>query len=249
MGATLDALHQLQNIETRLRSLREQIESKRRAVEARKRRLATLERETADTHEQIRKAQAEADRLELQRKTHEGHIAKLREALNQAKTNKEYAALLTQLNTDKANATKVEDQVLAALTRVDELKKGEQENRAKLQVERERLSEMEKQAADLEASLADQLRSLQAQREAATDGVPPQILQLFERACEKHDGEAMAVIERTHPKRGEYTCSGCNMSLTLETINALQSNGDEVRICQTCSRILYLDAPAGAVAR
>ena len=33
------------------------------------------------------------------------------------------------------------------------------------------------------------------------------------------------------------------MSRTLETVNALQSR-DVVRQCQTCSRILYLEAPS-----
>jgi predicted nucleic acid-binding Zn-ribbon protein len=66
----------------------------------------------------------------------------------------------------------------------------------------------------------------------------------FERACERHDGEALALIQKAHPKRAEYTCTGCHMSVTLETINALQTK-DEVQLCQHCQRILYLEAPAG----
>ncbi len=248
MGATLDALHRLQNIETQLRSLRQQIESKRRSVQSRKRRLATLERQTADTRHQIQHAQSEADRLELERKTHEGHINKLREALNRAKTNKEYAAVLTQLNTDKANALRTEDTVLAALNRVDDLKKQEGDRQASLDLERARVGELERASTDLEARLSTQLADLEAQRREATDKIAPEALNFFERACEKHEGEAMAMIVQVHPKRGEYTCSGCHMSITLETINALQSRADAVRTCQTCSRVLYLDAPSDVTA-
>ena len=248
MGATLDALHRLQIIEDQLRSVRDQIESKLQAVRIHQRRLRTLESNTTDVHQEIRQAQANADRLDLDRKTHDEHIAHLRETLNKAKTNKEYAAVLTQLNTDKAAALKIEDQVLASLNRIDELKKQEAEHRTSLEREKARLAEVEQASQELEATLSSQLQELEQQREAAADEIPPEALHMFERARDKHEGEAMAIVEQPHPRRAEYNCSGCNMSVTLETVNALQSR-DEVRMCQTCSRILYLEAPSSVPVR
>lgn len=248
MGATLDALQRLQRIETQLRSVREQIETKRRSVQAHHRRLATLERQITDTHDLIRQAQAAADRLELERKSHEEHVKNLRERLNQTKTNKEYAAVLTQLNTDKADTLKIEDHVLAAMSKVDDLKKQESEYRAVLDKEKARMGETEKSVAELETRLSSQIKDLEAQREDAAQDVPPEALRTFERARDKHEGEAMAAVEQPHPRRAEYICSGCNMSLTLETINALQSR-DDVQVCVVCSRILYLDVAAGVPTR
>lgn len=239
MGATLDALHRLQTIETQLRSVREQIESKKRSVQSHQRRIATTDRQIADLHQQIRHAQTEADKMDLDRKTHEQHIAKMREALNRTKTNKEYAAILTQLNTDKADAAKTEDAVLTALSKIDDLKKQETDLKATKEKEQARAAELEKAATDVQAKLAGSLKDLEAQRSAAAAKVSKESLALFERACESHDGEALANVEQVHPKRPEYICSGCNMSLTLETINALQTK-DIVVQCQTCSRILYL---------
>ncbi len=248
MGATIEALQRLQHIETLLRSVRGQIDTKRRSLQAHQRRLATLERQIADVHDAIRQAQAEADRLDLDRKTHEEHVKHLRERLNQTKTNKEYAAILTQLNTDKADALKVEDKVLAAMAKVDELKKREAEHRATLDTEKARMGETRRSSSDLEAKLAAQIKELEAQREAAASEVPPAALNTFERARDKHDGEAMAAVEQPHPRRPEYICSGCNMSITLETINSLQSR-DDVQVCHVCSRILYLDTTAGVTVR
>jgi uncharacterized protein len=167
MGATLDALHRLQTIETELRSVREQIESKRRSVAAQERRVAALERQVSETHDHIRKSQAEADRMELDRKTHENHIAHLRDVLNKTKTNKEYAAVLTQLNTDKADAAKIEDAVLTALSRVDELRKQEAELKAKLEKEGLRVAELQRGVAAVTAGLAVRLKELEARREEA----------------------------------------------------------------------------------
>jgi predicted nucleic acid-binding Zn-ribbon protein len=51
-----------------------------------------------------------------------------------------------------------------------------------------------------------------------------------------------------HPKRDEYLCSGCNMKVTLEVINALQTR-DELQTCKVCGRILYWEAPEKQRAR
>jgi predicted nucleic acid-binding Zn-ribbon protein len=246
MGATLDALQRLQSIEVQLRSSRGQIESRHRTVEAHRRKIATLGRQSTDAHDAIRRAQAEADRLELERKTQEAHLAKLRETLNRTKTNKEYAAILTQLNTDKADALKFEDQVLAAMSKVDDLKKAAADLKVQLEKEEARAKELDKAARETEQKLSGQLTRLEAQREEAAEGIPLDALKLFERACERHDGEGMAMVEQPHPKRAEYVCSGCYMSVTLESINALQTR-DAIVTCPNCSRLLFLESQAISV--
>ncbi|GMV96748.1 MAG: hypothetical protein AMXMBFR83_11080 [Phycisphaerae bacterium] len=246
MGATLDALQRLQALETQLRSTREQIESKRRSIEAHGRKTTALTRQISDLHDLIRRAQSEADKLDLERKAREEHLARMREALNRSKTNKEYAAILTQLNTDKADAMKYEDQVLAALTRVDELRKQEADLKAQLEREQARGALLAQAARETEAQFAGQLKALEAQRNQATEGIPREALKLFERACERHEGEGLALIEQPHPKRAEYICSGCYMSVPLESVNALQSR-DVILPCHNCQRILYLPSKAVAV--
>ncbi len=247
MGAILDALHKLQTIETRIRSIREQLDSKERISKAHQKRIAAHEQKIADLAKQIRESQSHADRLELDRKAHEEHINKLREALNRAKTNKEYAALLTELNTNKADSLKSEDAVLTALSKVDELRKNQEELRVLLEKEQAHGRQLVQAAEDMQARFADQLSELEQQRQDAADEIPPTILRMFERSCDRHDGEAMAIIHRAHPKRAEFTCGGCNMSVPLETINALQSR-DDVQQCPNCLRILYLEAPVGVSA-
>lgn len=241
MGAMLEALHRLQVVESQLRSVREQIEAKRRVLQNLQRREATLKRQLADQHTLIQQAQSGVDKLELERKTHEDHIAKLREALNKAKTNKEYTPILTQINTDTADNRKLEDTVLAGMQRVEELRKQEGELKATLSKEQARLTTTQGEVSAVEQKLAGKLKELEDRRAAAAAEVEPEALQVFERASERHDGEAMAAISQIHPKRAEYICSGCNMSLTLETVNALQSR-DVVLPCNTCGRILYLEA-------
>jgi len=248
MGAIRDALHRLQDIETQIRSVREKIEAKRRTVRAHHRKITKLKNQIQEIQERIAQDQKQSDRLELERKTHEEHLVKLRETLNQAKTNKEYAAVLTQLNTDKANALKLEDQVLSALTQVDEQKKKQAELGVQLEKEETLAKELEKSVEEFEEKLSGKLKELETKADQAREDIPATALAIFERACEKHDGEAMAMIKKEHPKREEYTCGGCNLSVPLEIVNALQTSRDAVIQCQICSRIFYLEAPASVPA-
>ncbi|MCL2330411.1 MAG: C4-type zinc ribbon domain-containing protein [Phycisphaerae bacterium] len=243
MGAMLDALFRLQGIENQLRSVRGQIDSKNRQLAGQSKRIATLEQQMRETHQAVIHAQTEANSLELERKTHETHIAKLREVLNQAKSNKEYAAALTQLNTDKADGSKLEDRVLAALTKVDDTKKKLEEIKVSFEKEQARLVELQKGMADQQAKLASDLKRLEDRRAEATQGIGLETLYFFERACERHEGEAIGVVERVHPRREEYICTGCHISVPLERINVLQTR-DEVQLCPNCARILCLDMPA-----
>lgn len=244
MGATLDALHKLQAIDQQVRSVRDRIDSKKRAARARHHKVETLQRQIDNLQQQIRNAQAEADRLDLDRKSQDAHAARLREALNRAKTNKEYAAILTELNTDKAELTKAEDTILAALGRVDDLRKELSELQKSRDEAARRADAMAEEAQALNEKLSDKLANLEAKREEAANEIPPEARHLFFRASDKHEGEGMAMVERAHPKRADYTCGGCNMTVTLETVNALQSSRDQVMVCQTCGRILYLEQPS-----
>jgi predicted nucleic acid-binding Zn-ribbon protein len=245
MGATLEALQKLQEIDQQLRSTREQIESKKRSARAAQRRVAALTRQIEDSELEIRKSQAQVDQFEMERQAHEGRISKLREALNKAKTNKEYAAILTELNTDKADTTKLEEAALVAMTKVEEQRQVQQDLRDSFESCQNRVKDLEQATAELEEKLGSRISELERQREEAADAIAPEVMALFNRAADQNDGDAMAAIEQTHPKRAEYICSGCNMNVVLETINALQTN-DKIQVCQTCLRILYLDVPAGA---
>ena len=50
----------------------------------------------------------------------------------------------------------------------------------------------------------------------------------------------MAALQRIHPRRDDYVCSGCNITVSLEVVNALHSR-DEIQACKSCGRILFID--------
>ena len=85
----------------------------------------------------------------------------------------------------------------------------------------------------------EEREELLGRRREGSEGLPPTALATFTRVAEKHDGEGLAEVIRLHPKREEYACGGCNMTVPLDHVNALAAR-DEIQYCLVCGRILYL---------
>lgn len=248
MGSVLDALHHLQEIELQLAEVRQRVKVKLQAVRAQEKRMASLTAEVDAKRKSIRDKQVEADRLGLDIKSIEERMSKLRGALNTSKTNKEYSTVLLELNTMKADCAKIEERALTIMSEIDSAKKVVQQEEARLADEQTRLDEVRKAAHDYEQQVADRLNTLTREREQASAAVPATVLGIFGRVAEKHEGQAMALVNRTNPRREEFVCSGCNMGVTLQQVNAIISR-DEPIFCNICGRILYLERSVATGAR
>ena len=242
MGTMLEALLRVQSIERQLAHVRGRLKARQNAVVTQKRRIEQLRENWNVLHDRNLSRRADADRLELDLKEKEDRVAKLRGSLNTAKTNKEYAAILTQINTLKADNAKLEEGALKILHEADAIKAEADEVHAKVNTEEQRLQDVERASQGEVAKLTAMLTELSAQRAEAAKSVASDKLAIFDRIAENYDGEAMAEVEIHGSKAPyHYVCGGCYMALTAEHANALRVR-DEIRTCDNCGRILYLAA-------
>jgi len=244
MGHMLAALLALQKIESNLAQVRSRLRTRERAVKVQQGKIDQLKQQWKELHDRHLARRSHADELALMVQQRDEQIAKLRATLNTAKTNKEYAAILTQINTFKADNSRVEDDALAAMQQAEEIKADADALQQRINTETDVLSQIEQTSQVEIARLQGMLNKLQEERDNAAKGVPAESLAAFDRIAGNYDGEAMAVIE-VHGKKPPlgYTCGGCFMSLNAEHVNALQKY-DQVRTCDNCGRILYLDMEA-----
>ncbi len=115
MGPVLDGLVKLQSVENRLRVEKAKLARCRRNVVIQENLIRSLQNALEAKNEEVQLTKVQFDRLELELKSRDATISKLRASLNTARTNKEYAAVLTQLNTTKADNSKIEAQSLDLL--------------------------------------------------------------------------------------------------------------------------------------
>jgi len=243
MGVILEELRRLQAVEMQLAAIQRNRASKEDQVEVRRRQVRRMDEKLQENHRKARECQMRLDALSLDVTMREEAVGKHRQALNKAKTNKEYAAILSAMNTEKADNTKLESGVLQLMEELQKLKT----EGAAIETEKAKLLEQAEAAEEaLKAFDAQSKRErdeLQTGREASAGKLTAAAMDMFDRVAQRHEGEAMAAVTKLRPKRDEWACGGCNMKVTLDIINALQTR-DDIMLCNVCGRILYLEAPA-----
>jgi uncharacterized protein len=245
---SLAALHRLQAVESKLRGLKDQLRRKDRQLQQHRLRIKQLEDQLAGRQDEIRHRKAGVSQLELDFKTKEVMIGKLRAQLNAAKNNKEYSAILTQLNTERADNSKLEERILEELQAIDRLKASLDEMVKTLETQKGEVTQTEKEYEEFRTTRQQEIDALETEHGEVAQGVPPTDLSVFQRVADAHDGEAMAKIVKPDPREEEYICDGCNMSIPMEKVNALLTR-DEIQLCNICGRILFLESEASDAAK
>lgn len=239
MGPVLHGLIKLQRVENRLRAVKTKLNRYRRSVLFQENQLRTLQSGLESRQEEIKQTKMHVDRLELELKSRDEHINKLRNQLNLARTNKEYSATLTELNTAKADDSKIENQVLELMKNMDSDQADCEQIKKQIEEQKVKLEEVRKENESKSAECEKEISEIQAEWDQAAKGIPAPQLAIFKRLAETYDGEAMAELDRANENAESFTCGGCFMGIPAETVNVLSAT-DEIIRCTSCTRILYL---------
>lgn len=234
-------LHSFFLLDQQLRGLRSRLDEALKLRSAQDRKANQLKVQHTELSDQMHKAQVDANGFEGQAKDVDARIARLREQMNAVKSNREYQALLVEVNTLKLDKSKLEDQAIEQMSRVDEYKARLAEVQGQLDEQAKMVAAAQGQVDAAQAEVGQQVAELEAQRKTAGEALPPETLALYERVARENDGEAMAHVIEEDRRRMEYTCGGCYIGLPRECVNALMRGRGDVVTCTNCGRILFLD--------
>ena len=239
MGPILNGLMKLQSIENRLRVEKGKLARCRRNVIIQENLIRSLQNALEAKKEEVQLSKVQADRLELELKSNDESISKLRASLNSAKTNKEYSALLTQLNTTKADNSKVETQTFELLKDIEADEAECRDIQTQIDEQKQNLEQTRKESEVLAAKYQAQIDDIQAEWDKIAKSVPAEQLKIFNRVAETYDGQAVVEVEQQEGEKGAYSCGGCFMGVPAESVNMLMTKDDIIR-CPNCTRILVL---------
>ena len=239
MGPTNLALVKLFQADQQLREAQVRLDAATRDVRIQERKVNDLAERHKLAQTKSREAQAQSGNLELDLKTRDAHIEKLRNQQQLAHTNKEYQAFLIEINTAKVDRNKVEEETIRSMEQVERLQREVKDLGAQVEAESARLQEMRDRIGDRIAQLQADIDALRPAREQAAAAVPAKARDMFERMSERYEGEAMAAIAKPDRRREEYVCTSCNMDLAADVYNKLHSR-DELVFCPSCRRILFI---------
>jgi len=238
--ALVDSLLNLFKVDVQVRGLRGRLNSAERYLAAQDKQLKDLLAQEQELQTRKKHLQASIGNTEVEVKTVDERLEKLRNELNSAATNKQYSALLTELNTIKATRGTIEDRLLADMEQVEKIQEqltalaGQTSERKKIRDLAQ--GQLEERRNDVGQRLAE----LETERHQAAAVVPAQALGVFEELADQHEGEAMSPLEEVDRRHREYACGACNMHVPFEQVSLLTSRGDELVRCPSCARILYM---------
>jgi len=239
MGPVLNGLIKLQSVENRLRAGKAKLIRCRRNVVIQENQIRNLQNALEAKKEEVQLTKVQFDRLELELKSRDETIARLRASLNSARTNKEYAAVLTQLNITKADNSKIETQTLELLKDIESDEEECKDIQKQIDEQKEQLERNRTESLTLADKYEAEITEIQAEWDRVAQTIPEKPLEVFKRVAETYDGQAVATIEQQEDKKGAYSCGGCFMGITTESVNLLMTKDDIIR-CPNCTRILVL---------
>lgn len=239
MGPTNLALVKLYQADQKLREAQGRLDATTKNVRIQERRVRDLTDRINATSAKLKERQAHSGNLDLDLKSRDVHIEKLRTQQQQAKNNKEYQAFLVEINTGKVDRNKVEEEALKVLAEVEALQAELKEMQTQLEGENSKLGTMKGEITEKTATLQAEIEQIRPERDSAASVVPAKAREAFDRLADRFEGEALSPLIKPDRRREEYSCSACMMDLVRDVYNKLHSR-DELVFCPSCRRILYI---------
>lgn len=239
--ALQDKLLQLFSLDQQVRGIQSRLDAAHARLKVQQTKSSQLNRQCDELRSQLKHNQVKSTSLEKQVAEIDQRIEHLRSQMQSVKNNKEYSAVLVEVNTLKLDKEKIEDDLLEQMGRVEQTAKDLKAMEDQVAQQQKMVDQAESEAKACQAEVGEHLGKLTVQRAAAEQEVPLEARTVFNRTADVHDGETMAPITEESRRNMEYCCGGCFMSLPVERVNALMVSRDQVVICPSCNRILYID--------
>jgi predicted nucleic acid-binding Zn-ribbon protein len=231
MHPSIERLLRVQEVDSQIIFLREAIRLRPRECEDEQRKLREAKELLESFVAQVKKLRLESDRRELDVRGFDAEIAKLKVALNTAKTNAEYTILREQIKRQEAARGQAEEDVLMKLSEIDELQKRQKELEERVASAEKAYRKKEEEVRQVVAGLTAELNEHLRRRAGLLEGIDKDHLQIYEKLLGHYKDFAIARVEAN-------VCPGCHMSVTQQEVNLLMQ-GELVR-CKYCTRLLCL---------
>jgi uncharacterized protein len=220
-----------------LQSVDVRIQEMERVKEEVPRRISFLEDEIKKAEERALAERNEVEKLLKERRRKEkdleeevDRVKKTEARVFEIKTNKEYQAVLKEIESSKKLNRQREEEILEILERHEEKQKQLRQEEKNLEEKRQdfqqQIEELRVQVASFEKEMAQQRRL----REERGKEIPSALLRQYQMLLGRRQGRAVAQVV-------DGVCQACHMNLRPQLYIELQKQ-DTLILCPNCNRIL-----------
>lgn len=238
MNPDLKALIELQAIDLRIleldntiRNVPAQIEQLQQSIDQGNQRLADLRKALDEKQKDRRRTEQDVENLRAK-------LTKYKDQLMTVKTNREYSAMLKEIELCDASIREGEDLILEMMVSTDSLES--EIRQVDTAVVKETADSMAKRKELEERIHANQeaIGGLKLKRDSTQKAINPDVLALYRKLSQHHKGIALAEAR-------DECCMGCQVRMRPQFFNNVRKN-DSVLTCDCCHRILFWVDPKGA---
>ena len=232
MNAALQSLIELDKINQEIGRLTEEIAGLPK-------RMAAIETKLARAKSQVETAQTAIKNYDASKRKHESEIqdwqqkiVKYKEQQSSVKTNEQYKALLHEIEFAEKAIGDIEEKILLGMESLDGLQAGLKAAQDELKADQAEVEQEKEHARSVTAEDEKRLAELNARRKELRSSVEESLLATFERVATKRKNAISEVIDQK--------CTACNVMLRPQRYQELIT-GSDVIVCDSCSRLLYVD--------
>jgi predicted nucleic acid-binding Zn-ribbon protein len=227
----LELLWELQKIDLDLTNIKEERERYPREVKK-------LDEKMSIERERLQAEKGKVDLLEKARREKERQLSvsqekikKTEARMSEVKTNKEYQALLTEIETIKGASSREEEEILQVLEEIDELKKNLSKREKEVATVVEKIEAEKKMIQERMAQDEVVWKEQMERREVLSKQIESKLYKLYHTLKEKRQGVGVVNVK-------QETCQGCFVHIPPQMFIEVQKNNEIIR-CPNCNRILY----------
>jgi predicted nucleic acid-binding Zn-ribbon protein len=231
MNADLDRLIRLQHLESSADEARRKIADHPGRVQQLDERLQSAREKVSAAKARLTSAQEKRRGDEKEVATVQTRLAKYKDQLLEVKTNREYTAMLHEIETAQNDIRVREDRILEVMMESDEVS-------AEIRKHEGDLKMVEKEVAAERGVLEREMAALQAEidrtaadRKKLVTQIDRSVLSIFEQTAKGRKGVAVAEAR-------DGLCTICHVRLRPQVFNEVRKNESIIQ-CDSCRRILY----------
>jgi len=226
-----EKLTQLQNLDSEIKQTTLILESIPRLIEDVDRKIQAGSRAVVDAKEKLVGNQKARRDLESSVKDVKVAIAKFKRQLGEVKTNKEYTALLHEIEESQREVDSVEEKIISEMLAADDIDEEIKSASRRQTQEQESLRADQAVLEQKKREMGSRRDALIAEREALVPLLPADQMKLYMSIFNKKNGAAMSAV------KGEF-CSLCHVRIRPQMINEIRERA-KIYLCENCGRILY----------
>ena len=226
-------LVKLQEIDSSIQSIEELQGDLPKNVEELKTNLSTISSQISNDEKRLQEIDIETRKTQTIQKTNKDKINNLQEQVYRVKSNREYDALMSEIDHLKNELSEYELKELELSEEKDDLSNKLKENQSENDVIAEKL---DKQKTSLDKNIIEtkeELGSLKTKREIITSEISEQHLGLYDRIKSARGGVAVVPVKN-------QSCGGCHSKIPSQ-LEVFIRDGNKLTQCNVCRQILYWD--------